>query len=128
MLFRSSIYLDHPNPYYLFRASQPLDTFLYHPNLLLLHFYIMVSPKLVTVAGRSSTKNTAADDKKNKQYLRISPLHRHVLVASYKRAKRAAAPPRRNPSLSSKTTPTSISFEKFMKDSVVRQIRMMLVV
>lgn len=80
----------------------------------------MVSPKLVTVAGRSSTNNSGANDKKNKQYLRISPLHRHVLVASYKRAKRAAAPPRRNPSLSSKTTPTSISFEKFMKDSVVR--------
>lgn len=45
----------------------------------------MASPKVASIAGRSAT-----DEKKGKQYLRISPLHRQVLVANYKRAKRAA--------------------------------------
>ena len=76
----------------------------------------MHSPKLATVAGRpsGSNPNTPNKGKKNKQYLRISPLHRLVLVASYKRAKRAAA------ASSKKQIPTCVSLEELMRLTGVR--------
>ncbi|TFY60385.1 hypothetical protein EVJ58_g5187 [Rhodofomes roseus] len=49
----------------------------------------MVSSKVTVIAGRS-----AMNDKKEKEYLRISPLHRQVLQASCNRRKTAGPSPR----------------------------------
>jgi len=58
----------------------------------------MLSIKFTKIAGRSTTT-----EKKGKEYLRISPLHRRVLQTSYNRRK-MVGPPRRTPLPTTKAT------------------------